>query len=385
VTPAPLEGASLAFGQPPKISMSRSSPPPSCAREIPADPFAGSRYRALSKLASGSKGDLYVVEHIELGKRFAAKLLRRELEQDPRLVDRLRLEAQSLGSLRHPNVVAVTGFDRTSQGLPFIVMELLKGRTLADELAECGALPVERAVDLTEQLLGALEAVHELGILHRNIEPNHIFLHQPPTGPARLKLLGFGLARVQSGVSERAPSPLAVPTKTGAIIGTRQFISPEAARGLAVDTHTDIYQVGLVLYLMLTGRDPFDPLERDASVAATELGRLAHVAEAPNPPSRHFPGRLPTELDGIVLRALAKNPEDRFESATEFRRQLGEVGIALGQARQIQGQQPARRDSAAAPPGIGPRVITRVLLFLALAVLGGLLVVALGHIWERYR
>jgi eukaryotic-like serine/threonine-protein kinase len=279
------------------------------------DPFTGTRYRALSKLASGSRGELYVVEHVELGKRFAAKLLRPELSQDARVVERMRIEAQSLGRLRHPNVVAVTGFDRSAQGLPFIVMELLNGCTLADELATRNALPWAEAIDFGTQVLSALEAVHQIGVIHRDVSPKNLFLHQSAAGQRRLKLIDFGAARVQDGCSERAPSPLAVPTATGAILGSASFTSPEAAQGQPIDPRSDIYQVGLVLYLMLTGQVPVD------------------TREQPEPPSRWCSGELRSDVDELVLRALAKDPEDRFPSAAEFLHRLTECYASLQRPR----------------------------------------------------
>jgi eukaryotic-like serine/threonine-protein kinase len=373
----------------PKMTVTPTPTPMTSPRDSSTDPFAGTRYRALERLASGVTGDLYAVEHVELGKRFAAKLLHAELVQDPRVVDRVRLEAQSLGRLRHPNIVAITGFDRTPQGQPFIVMELLRGVTLEDEISAIGVLPIAQALTWSRQLLSALAAVHQVGILHRNINPRNLFLHTTPIGERVLKLLDFGMARVLSGISDRAPRPLAVPTKTGTFWGMPEFTSPEAASGSAVDARSDIYQVGLVLYQMLTGRGPYDHLKRTTSEDHPAPLAQAHVTEAPHVPAGHLSGEVPIELDRIVLRALAKDPSDRFQSATEFCQELDAVATRAAPVETKRPERPGIPDSPALPrldldtsatrSRANLAASLRVLLFLALAALVAILTVAAGQ------
>lgn len=353
-------------------------------RETTADPFAGSRYRGIRLLTSGDTGALYVVEHLELGKRFAAKLLHADQLRDMRVVDRLRLEAQSLGRLRHPNVVGITGFERTPAGLPFIVMELLKGRTLADELAARCQLPLFEALDWANQILSALEAAHAIGIVHRDLCPRNVFLHQAPTGALIPKLLDFGAAQVQVGFSERSPAPLAVPTQTGSFVGAPQFRSPESAQGRPTDARTDIYQFGLLLYLMLTGRGPFD-----------DCGTYPQLdpAQAPwpkEPPSRHVAAGLPKELDSLILTALAFRPEDRFQTAALLREKLCELTDSMLLRREGPGQCQVlpRNDSlpqphealTLAPPGAGPSILSRTFLFLGLVALAATLVLGVSYL-----
>jgi eukaryotic-like serine/threonine-protein kinase len=345
---------------------------------MPCDPFAGTRFQALSRLASGTMGDLYVVEHIELGKRFAAKLLRPEFGEDPHVVDRIRLEAESLGRVRHPNVVGITGFDRTLAGTPFIVMELLKGHTLAEEVASRGPLPLQEALDWTLQLLSALEAVHTFGIVHRDIKPQDLLLHQLQSGERQLKLLDFGAARVLAGVSDQAPNPLAVPTRTGFIVGTPEFASPEAALGKPTDIRTDIYQVGLNLYFMLTGGGPFD--HANSSHKHHESIRRAHAKATPVPPSRRMPRPFPEGFDEVILRALAKNPAERFQDAAEF-------GVALRHLRTSIAEHGSGSLSASRPT-IPARhrvrrefgAFARALLFVIFTVLFAAVVVAVGRV-----
>jgi eukaryotic-like serine/threonine-protein kinase len=355
--------------------------------EIPDDPFLGSRYRALYKLATGGMGDVYAVEHVELGRKFVAKLLRPELASVPHISDRLRLEAQTLGRLRHPNVVTIAGFDRNAQGLPFIVMELLKGRTLEQELAASGPMQPERAIGLAIQILSGLQALHRLGVVHRDIKPSNLFLHESVGSRRVLKILDFGVARVLPGACEQAPAPLAVPTRTGTLVGTPRFMSPEAAMGRPVDLRTDIHGVGLVLYLMLTGRGPFDDLSGDDNVVA-----LAQSTISPRPPSYYTPNGLPKSLDQAVLQAIAKQPGDRFQTAEEFSSALAKVLDAISEpvrashsfAQSDPGPE-ATRSKGIEPANPRSEWVNRTLLFLALMLLAALFVVGLALLVGRWR
>jgi eukaryotic-like serine/threonine-protein kinase len=355
--------------------------------EMPDDPFFGSRYRALGKLATGGMGDIYAVEHVELGRKFVAKLLRPELGKDPNILDRLRLEAQTLGRLRHPNVVTIAGFDRNAEGFPFIIMEQLKGKTLEEELAENGRLPGERAIELTLQILSGLGALHELGVVHRDIKPSNLFLHQAHGGRSVLKILDFGVARVLPSAPEQAPAPLTVPTRTGTLVGTPAFMSPEAALGRPVDVRADIYSVGLVLYVMLTGRGPFDDCCGDGNVVA-----LAHANGEPSAPSRYAPEVLPRALDLVVLQAVAKDPGDRFRTAQDFSSALTRVLrdwprlSQAGNSSQLLALAPnvARKQVVELPSSPGQWVL-RAIQFLALTSVAALLVVGFAYLVGRWR
>jgi serine/threonine protein kinase len=275
----------------------------------------------VDRLGSGGMGEVYVVEHRELGKRFVAKILHERFGDDPRLIDRMRVEAQALGCLNHRNIVTVTGFETTEEGRPFIVMEQLRGRTLASELLARRSLPIDEALGYVSQTLSALAAAHELGLIHRDIKPENLFLHEAPAGPRIVKVLDFGVARVLPGISADSPPPLTNPTETGMIVGTPRFLSPEGAMGRRVDERADIYAVGLLLYEMLAGRGPFDHLGNDALVLT------AHASDEPEPPSRFAEQPIPEELDRLILKALSKQPERRFSSAFEFERALSAVRL----------------------------------------------------------
>jgi serine/threonine-protein kinase len=268
-------------------------------------------------------GELWLVEHVEIGRKFVAKVLRPELARHRQAVDRMRLEAQALGRLSHPNIVSVMNFGTTADGRPFFVTELLEGRTLTAEVRERGLLPASEAVTWTCQLLQALSAAHEIGIVHRDIKPDNLFVAETESGARILKVLDFGIARVLPDAPVGAPLPLTIPTTTGAVIGTPRFASPEAAAGERVDTRADLYGAALVLYTMLAGRGPFDHLRGDETLLA------AHTSERPAAPSVYATEPVPAELDRIVLRALEKQPDARFQTAHEFERELERVRSLL--------------------------------------------------------
>lgn len=259
--------------------------------------LARTPYRAKRLLGRGGMGEVWMVEHEFLGRPFALKLLHRHLGH---FADRMRLEAQTMGRVNHPHVVDVVDFWIADDARPCVVMELLDGRTLWDELLDRHQLPVSEACELACEALSALGAAHALGVVHRDIKPENLFLHDAPGYRRVLKVLDFGIARVLSEVSPRTPAPPEIRTATGAFMGSPRFMSPEQCRGEPVDHRADLYSIGFVLYIMLTGHGPFDTGE-------------SH----PAPPSRHAKS-VPLELDGIVLHSIAERAGERFQSAAEF-------------------------------------------------------------------
>ena len=243
-------------------------------------------------------GAVYEVEHRFLGRHFVLKVLHARFAGEPQFVDRMRVEAQSMARLHHSNVVDVVDFWIAVDGRPCIVMELLHGRTLAQELTERRKLPVRDAVTILRQVLFALDAAHKIRIVHRDIKPENIFL----TNAGVAKVLDFGVARVLAAPSDHAPLPLAQPTDTGTIVGSPRFVSPEGAAGEKVDERADIYSAGLVAYVMLAGRGPFDGTQQ----AAVE------------PPSRFAGPDVPSELDTIVMKAIAEHPGARYQTVQDF-------------------------------------------------------------------
>lgn len=257
-------------------------------------------YVARSLVGRGGAGSVYEVEHSFLGRRFALKVLHPHLASSPGLADRMRVEAQALGRLRHPNVVDVVDFWIANDGTPCVVMELLKGRTLHAELRERHRLAADEALELVSQGLRGLTAAHALGIVHRDLKPENLFLHQEQGRAVRMKILDFGWARVLPGGSHRMPSP-AAPTQTGATVGTPLFMSPEGARGERVDHRADLYSMGLVMYAALGGFIPD-----------------THASTIPLPSQFAAGDWYPPGLDEIALRAIQPQPEARFQTAQDF-------------------------------------------------------------------
>ena len=264
------------------------------------------RYRIERKLGAGGMADVYLAEDQELGRRVAIKILNDRHAADDSFIERFRREAKNAAGLSHPNIVSI--YDRgEAEGTYYIAMEYLDGRSLKELIVGRGPAPIKISIDYARQILAAVGFAHKHGIVHRDIKPHNVLV-----GPeGRLKVTDFGIAR--SGASQM--------TEVGSIIGTAQYLSPEQARGAPVDQTSDLYSVGVVLYEMLTGQVPFTgdtPLE----IA------MKHLSEVPKPPSELRP-EVPHDLDSVVLRALAKDPSERYQSAEEMDADLARVAEGL--------------------------------------------------------
>jgi serine/threonine protein kinase len=290
------------------------------------DPLDGlTKYHVLETLGRGGMGEVFLCEHAMLGHRVVVKVLHEELSQRPTLVDRMRLEAQVLARLRHPNLVRVTDFDETPSGRPFFVMEHLPGRSLSDELrARGGVLPLREVLDVGLQALAGLAHAHERGLVHRDVKLDNLFLCDAPSPhlSRTLKVLDFGVAKLLDG-HDGDLTPLAIPTAAGMVVGTPRFFAPEQARGLPLDARADVYAFGLCLYVMLAGRGPFDDCTTFVEVAR------AHVLRPPPPPSSMAPQPVPHALDELVLRCIAKTPDERPPSAAAVAAELSWLASAL--------------------------------------------------------
>ncbi|HTY29183.1 MAG TPA: Stk1 family PASTA domain-containing Ser/Thr kinase [Mycobacterium sp.] len=267
------------------------------------------RYELGEILGFGGMSEVHLARDLRLHRDVAVKVLRADLARDPSFYLRFRREAQNAAALNHPAIVAVydTGEAETTTGpLPYIVMEYVDGVTLRDIVHTDGPMPPRRAIEIIADACQALNFSHQHGIIHRDVKPANIMISK--TGA--VKVMDFGIARAlaDGGVSV---------TQTAAVIGTAQYLSPEQARGEAVDARSDVYSLGCVLYEILTGEPPFIG---DSPVAVA----YQHVREDPTPPSSKHPGISP-ELDAVVLKALAKNPDNRYQSAAEMRADLVRV------------------------------------------------------------
>jgi serine/threonine-protein kinase len=275
----------------------------------------GTPYRVVRRLASGGMGDLYEAVGADGAERVVVKVLQSKWLGQADMVDRMRVEGEALALLRHPGIVGYRGHGKTAAGRPFVAMERLEGATLQTELRRTGSLPVAEAIHLTRQLLSALRAVHGAGIVHRDVKPENVFVVRQEGAPPRLKLLDFGVAKISDGPGQLI-EPLAFPTMDGHCVGTPRYASPEQARGATVDGRSDIYAAGILLYILVAGRGPFDDFR-----GASDL-LLAHINEEPPPPSRFTRVPIPHALEAIILRAIAKNRDDRFADALSFSREL---------------------------------------------------------------
>ncbi|WP_433164046.1 Stk1 family PASTA domain-containing Ser/Thr kinase [Kribbella sp. CA-247076] len=274
--------------------------------------LVGGRYEEGEPLGRGGMADVRKGVDNRLGRTVAIKRLRVDLASDATFQARFRREAQSAASLNHPTIVSVydTGEEPDPNGsgvtIPYIVMEYVAGKTLRDLIREGRKIMPERALEITSGVLEALDYSHRAGIVHRDIKPGNVML----TPQGQVKVMDFGIARAVADTSSTM-------TQTAAVIGTAQYLSPEQARGETVDARSDLYSTGCLLYELLTGRPPFVG-ESPVSVA------YQHVREQALPPSSFDPD-IPPEVDAVVLKALAKSREERYQSAAEMRQDIHRV------------------------------------------------------------
>ena len=259
----------------------------------------GGRYRVVRKLGGGGMADVYLCEDLTLGRNVAIKVLLQRYLNDPTFVERFRREAKAAAGLNQQNLVSIYDWGEVD-GTYYIAMEYVEGETLKDLIRRRSRLSGNESVAVTLQLLAAVDFAHRSGIVHRDIKPQNIMIDRDGTA----KVMDFGIARAgDSGMTE-----------AGSILGTAQYLAPEQAKGYPVDERSDLYSVGVCLYEMLTGTVPF---KGDSAVTVA----LKHVNEVPVEPSELVPG-MPYALNQIVLKAMAKDPADRYQSAAEFARDL---------------------------------------------------------------
>src|ERR1700730_875635 len=273
----------------------------------------GGRYELDGIVGRGGMAEVFRARDIRLDRIVAIKTLRDDLARDQTFQARFRREAQSAASLNHPSIVAVydTGEDMVGgTPIPYIVMEFVDGRTLRDLLRDDRRLLPERAAEITDGVLRALDYSHRNGIVHRDIKPANVMV----TRSGDIKVMDFGIARAMSDAQ-------ATMTQTAQVIGTAQYLSPEQARGERVDARSDLYSAGCLLYELLTGRPPFTG---DSPVAIA----YQHVREAPVPPSRIDPEGA-AGADAIVLKAMAKSPADRYQTAGDLGAYLQHAAYGL--------------------------------------------------------
>ena len=270
------------------------------------DTLLDNRYRILSKIGVGGMADVYKGEDTLLGRPVAIKILHANFASDDEFVSRFKREAQAAGKLNHPNIVNMydVGYD---QDMHYIIMEYVDGETLKEYITRHHRLSIDEAVKITISIGEGLEHAHAMGIVHCDIKPHNVII----TNTGRVKVTDFGIARAMNSTN--------TVMYTNSIMGSAHYLSPEQASGKSVDGNTDIYSLGVVLYEMLTGKVPF---EGDTPIAVA----LKHVREKVIPPTRYNPS-IPPLLEAVVMKALAKNPADRFESISEM---MGDLRLSQG-------------------------------------------------------
>lgn len=289
------------------------------------------RYKVLEVIGTGAMATVYAAEDTRLGRKVALKILRPEQAQDDTFRARFKREAEAVASLNNPAIVAVydTGSYNPSQdggesdsseegtAIPYIVMEYVEGHTLRSILSRGGHLPVRDALGYSEQLLGALQYSHSMGIIHRDIKPANIMVLDRTSEdiakgqPGQIKVMDFGISRAIEEAGEAL-------TKANVVMGSARYMSPEQVSGKDVDARSDLYSAACVIYEMIAGRSPFDA-ESNVDLAAK------HLSDTPEPPSKFTPLEVPAGLDAVILKGLAKNPDERYQSAAEFAQALVSV------------------------------------------------------------
>lgn len=265
--------------------------------QLQADAIIDDRYRVLSRIGGGGMGEVYEVEHLRLGRHFAAKVLRRELASEATLVSRFASEVKAMACLRSDYVAQIVDTGTLANQVPYFVMEQLTGRDLKTLLRECGSLPVHRAVRLIIDACWGLQAVHAAGLVHRDIKPSNLFVAKTDCGAERCMLLDFGVSKSSDSMH----------THKGQLIGTLQYMAPEQLEQGRVDARTDLYALGAVLYECLVGHPP----HRGETMEHMLYGIMNRDAI---PLWKQHPG-VSSALSDLVSRAIARNPGERFEEA----------------------------------------------------------------------
>ena len=309
------------------------------------------RYRVIEQLGQGAMGRVYLAEHIKMGRQCAIKVMSPELVSDADAIGRFNREATNASRIQHPNVAAVYDFGESSDGLVFLSMEFVPGEALSRICERERVLPPERAAHIARQAADGLEAAHEMGIIHRDLKPDNIMIARAKDGRDIVKIVDFGIAKgTQQGATSRQHH-----TRTGVVVGTLQYMSPEQLGGDPIDGRSDLYALACILYEMLTGEPSF----AGATIEARLQGRLAGDPLRP----RDANAAVPAWLDALVVKALAREPNERFQTAAALR-----DALALG---------------AAGARAAVPSSSSRRFWFSAGALAGVAMLVVLGMNWRR--
>ena len=311
------------------------------------------KYRLDALLGSGTFGAVYRARHLELDHDVAIKVLRSAMSTDPEALTRFRSEGAAACRLSHPNAVAVHDSGVTGGDVAYLVMELLDGVSLDRELSECGTLAPRRAAEVLLPVLEVLAEAHDAGLIHRDVKPGNVFLHRA-RGREVVKVLDFGIAKL---MGETATSQQL--TRDGLLVGTPTYMAPERLNDQDYDGRSDVYSVGVMLYLMLTGRLPYVAERGDLMALVVQ-----HMKQPVPSVREHAPG-VSGEVEAVVTRALAKRPEERPDARGLARQLSAAVGLPAGEPAAEASARPeptlsapsaeAGPSGAPAPPAPGPR------------------------------
>jgi len=341
-----------------------------------ADNYLGKQvagqFQIVQRIGSGGMGAVYKAEQPDMNRFVAIKILHPRYLSRSDLVSRFRREARAMSHLSHPNTARVFLYGQLEDGACYFVMEHLVGRNLAQTVRAEGPMEPARAIKIMAQVCGALDEAHRAGIIHRDLKPENIFLTEQGGIADFPKVLDFGLAKVTEKQMSRSSQIL---TREGMVFGTPEFMSPEQARGKTLDARSDIYSLGVIMYELLTGKLPFDAKQ------PIEYIQL-HVHATPMPLSQRSPDRtFPPGLEAVLMKALAKDPKDRWETAAQFAEAL--EGVLTGQSVASMASSPSVAASAqfSRPPSSGnaaPAPAPAALGKLPYIVLGVGVLLALG-------
>jgi serine/threonine-protein kinase len=296
-------------------------------------------YRITKLLGEGGMGAVYLAEHPGIGRKAAVKILHPHLARDTEIVSRFLNEARAANAIRHPGIVEIFDSGTMDSGAPYIAMEALEGESLGARIKR-GRVPIREVIEIGRQAAAALGAAHSKGIVHRDLKPDNLFLVPDfqRRGSEQVKILDFGIAKLSQGPFGSG----SVRTRTGAVMGTPLYMSPEQCRGTReIDQRSDVYSLGVILYEMLCGQPPF------FSEGFGELAHL-HISARPPPPRQHTPA-LSRELEQTLLKALEKDPAGRFQSMAEFQRALGGAHVSQFEQAVTEDAMPAPRLSQSLP------------------------------------
>jgi serine/threonine-protein kinase len=303
----------------------------------PSDDYIGktvaSKYRVEQLIGEGGMGKVYKATQLALDKPVVLKVLRQALLSDERTVARFQREAKAASRLNHPNSINVLDFGQSDDGALYIAMEYVQGKDLHQILSREWPLPESRVIRIMSQVLSALADAHSAGVIHRDLKPENIMVEQRRGEPDFVKVLDFGIAKIVDGSADDGPAL----TRAGFVCGTPEYMSPEQARGAQLDHRSDLYAVGVILYQLTAGLLPFDS---DSPVGfATK-----HLTEIPLPPTKRRPdAKISPAMERLIMKALAKNPDDRPQTAEQFRAEL----LAVEKERRVGA--PMRRGQTSAP------------------------------------